>query len=453
MAASGCDGGAPAVGLPASVREMEEAQPLIVGWRENAAARLRYDRVAESALGSRPDSEKIRSLRLALRQDAIRPDQPEFADYVTLAGEHEAALVEIDQLLCKGPIQAPEIFGVGQFFPELSEFQAFGRLRILRHVLAFQRKDFHAAEAELAAALRLGRALQKADGALSHYYAGASIESSALWFLRRLALDPACPAVVAERALATITAEGPPEADFVHALRREFSSRVMPSVDKIPSKTGNKDLAMQMVGKWVDAFGSRAQKVSQLTMQCVEGHPDAFDHDATSRLLVTYFRDAYDRATSPWSPRGDRQDMLDLEVDAWPIELVEQSGAALKFTDAQIAETRESLRMIDNPYGKLMARVMTPRLGDHVRSHRFLLATRETTRAIMALKVASLRDGSAPAALEDLPSAPFIDPFGRGSLRYDRERRIVWSVGPDGEDDGGYMLGGRRNGDLVWRAF
>ena len=32
----------------------------------------------------------------------------------------------------------------------------------------------------------------------------------------------------------------------------------------------------------------------------------------------------------------------------------------------------------------------------------------------------------------DLP-----DPYGKGKLRVDRKRRIVWSVGENGKDDGG----------------
>ena len=67
---------------------------------------------------------------------------------------------------------------------------------------------------------------------------------------------------------------------------------------------------------------------------------------------------------------------------------------------------------------------------------------REMTRTILALRLYELRHGALPAALQALVvdgilEAVPIDPFCDEPLRYSRERRVVWSVGPNETDEGG----------------
>lgn len=81
------------------------------------------------------------------------------------------------------------------------------------------------------------------------------------------------------------------------------------------------------------------------------------------------------------------------------------------------------------------------------------LAKLRLLRLWAALRVAGLRDQSitAPTLPDDLGAWP-QDPFGHGPIRYDPERRLLWSVGADAVDhDGRYQdrEWDRRAADLV----
>ena len=61
-------------------------------------------------------------------------------------------------------------------------------------------------------------------------------------------------------------------------------------------------------------------------------------------------------------------------------------------------------------------------------------------RLLVFLRQVADRDGRLPAAAEEFMDRGMaepvpLDPFSGGPLRYSRDRRLVWSVGPDGEDD------------------
>lgn len=77
------------------------------------------------------------------------------------------------------------------------------------------------------------------------------------------------------------------------------------------------------------------------------------------------------------------------------------------------------------------------------------------TRAHLALRAYFADHGELPASLEALVprylDALPVDPFDGKTLRYSRERRLVWSVGRDGQDSGG--LPGLGPNDVRWTTF
>lgn len=72
-------------------------------------------------------------------------------------------------------------------------------------------------------------------------------------------------------------------------------------------------------------------------------------------------------------------------------------------------------------------------------------AQRAATRTVIALRLFERRHGKLPVdlnalvdegLLERVPAAPFVS----GPLKYSPERRLLWSAGVDGRDDGGVDL-------------
>ena len=104
--------------------------------------------------------------------------------------------------------------------------------------------------------------------------------------------------------------------------------------------------------------------------------------------------------------------------------------------------------------------MLVPAVGRSMES----LATDEArfrlARAALALKLTKAKEGQYPASLESLPSAimpkPLTDPFTGKPLIYKRkgEGFIIYSVGPNGKDDGGTPRGTRRRkgDDVVWQS-
>ena len=70
------------------------------------------------------------------------------------------------------------------------------------------------------------------------------------------------------------------------------------------------------------------------------------------------------------------------------------------------------------------------------------LVLRRMARTVLSLSLFEMRQGRLPEGFDELVTAGIldaipVDPFCDKPLRYSRERRRVWSVGPDESDDGG----------------
>lgn len=94
-----------------------------------------------------------------------------------------------------------------------------------------------------------------------------------------------------------------------------------------------------------------------------------------------------------------------------------------------------------NILGKLLLNILTPATGSVVKRMVELEAERAGLRVAVALHRYRRDRGEWPEGLEDLVpeflEAVPADPFDGEALRYDRERRVVYSVGPDRVDQGG----------------
>jgi hypothetical protein len=94
-----------------------------------------------------------------------------------------------------------------------------------------------------------------------------------------------------------------------------------------------------------------------------------------------------------------------------------------------------------NILGKLLLNIMTPATGSVFKRALQTEAEREAVRTVIALRRYGRANGDWPEALEELVpeflDAVPADPFDGKALRYDREKRAVYSVGPDRVDQGG----------------
>lgn len=134
------------------------------------------------------------------------------------------------------------------------------------------------------------------------------------------------------------------------------------------------------------------------------------------------------------------------------IELYErvfpEEGLGLE-SDAVLRKMRKEVRGLDNPVGRLASVRFLPVSAAIKESVLRLMAE---GRVLFAGLVAA-RTGGDPFAEARFDRGIWIDPFTGEFLKVDLERRVVWSVGPDGVDGGGAELvrgeGREWKGDIV----
>jgi hypothetical protein len=75
---------------------------------------------------------------------------------------------------------------------------------------------------------------------------------------------------------------------------------------------------------------------------------------------------------------------------------------------------------------------------------------------VLAIRLYEMEHGRAPERLEQLVEASILqsvplDPFRSGPMRWDPQRRLIWSAGSDGRDHEGEGNPWKGSGkDLVW---
>jgi hypothetical protein len=122
-------------------------------------------------------------------------------------------------------------------------------------------------------------------------------------------------------------------------------------------------------------------------------------------------------------------------------------------------ETSKALaQRLHNMLGRQCVHGLSPDCFGFLRYSLEVLTAGRACRILLALRLYTVRKGQLPAGLADLvgegllPAVP-IDPFSERPFRYSRERALLWSVGPDGRDDGGPKPEGLWRGkDYVWRV-
>lgn len=128
-------------------------------------------------------------------------------------------------------------------------------------------------------------------------------------------------------------------------------------------------------------------------------------------------------------------------------------------SDEQRAAILDELARARNPIGRLLVRLLTPAFESVARAGYGFETDRRATRILLSLFRLRAERNHLPDSIRELREEGYLstdvdghDPFGGSWFRYDRMRGAVWSVGPDGLDDGGVGNATHRHvgKDWVW---
>jgi hypothetical protein len=221
--------------------------------------------------------------------------------------------------------------------------------------------------------------------------------------------------------------------------------------------------------------GERAMAFRSAFEAMLDGHPAPLDKADTVRRLGERFAPILRNTRAAWADR-ERDDPRAWEeaLAAWPAELrpalmravgdgfVGENALPDTIPPEVIARGRTSLAGITNPVGRVIAHAPLfggPDSTAFISQALGLAGEIEAARAVLALRLHRERTGELAASLDALveakvlPAVP-LDPFTGKPLGYSRERGVLWSAGPDGDNDGSGPIytdyGGKE--DWIWPA-
>jgi len=344
--------------------------------------------------------------------------------------------------------------------PEMLVFSEMVRARLLEAELLAEAGNFDAAAAALKETLKTTQIGINGDARVLHYMvacAGRTLTQNAIL---RLAGNPKISISTLEDLLRNLPGLDSETNVFIKVLKTEFVSESEASID------------MQRLSQDWSKLAVTNSALSLFPEECIRPfkvlvdpalttlHPKPYDAVADIQVLAGHYRIYITNSIAPWAERCGQVELdremcqSNLLAEIEPLlRLVENEPLPLSRRAAQIAKA-EYLK-IENPVGRIFSCSLLGFVSSDIKVFR-VRTEREVTRTIMALLIFERRKGRLPADLTDLVGEKILnsiptDPFSGEPLHYSRERRIVWSVGDDGDDDNGQ--GGKSHwyeDDAVW---
>lgn len=332
-----------------------------------------------------------------------------------------------------------------------------------------EQKKFDQAVASLAGSLKLVQWAIEGDPALIHYLPAERLRQLVQSAMLRLAGRKDIPLQSLKQLLSSLPAGDHDAALYCKAVDLQFSRYAYYPVDAntlserwMKVYKGWSEIAATNAAYKEVMEGSRLERIL-LDPSLISQHPNPWNQNETIEANIFHFRIAITNVLSPW----DRQDRLaermrmrvakGLIVDAEPLtDLLKDEPFPLSQQAAKKART--AYLAIENPIGRAIEShpilSESPLDGSEMLVFMFR-AELNATRAVLALLIFEKQKGVLPEKLSDLVGERIldqipIDPFADTPLHYDRNRRIVWSVGLDGYNDNG-TTDNQGYPDLVWK--
>jgi len=342
----------------------------------------------------------------------------------------------------------------------------FSRIKIVRAKMLVSAGDQDRAANELVQLLRIAQFVNANAAGIWECLQGTTCHALSCKAIEWLTRQPLAAREPLEGLLSAMKAAPLADEDLANAFRAEFRSSLLAALDMLV-----KDIAKQGLteGVWADAVekartGAKGTEGEAVVKAFLEKSPHPLDVAATIQLAAPFYVRAIKCAGGSWSAR-DRT--LGTDADKWADTLKEENkrsvenlrklAASLKAPTPEFAQALS--KALDNFAGREIAWKASPNFTGILWEYSFRARARhEATRALLALRIYSLKHKQLPPSLDALvedkilPSVP-RDLFADKPLRYSRDKGIIWSVGPNEVDEGGDKIDqGDSKGprDIVW---
>ncbi len=368
--------------LPASLKVQDTPDP---------AGLDRYDQLVAivSSLNYRDTDQGLGS--------SLKPGDPAAVQRALAMGK--GPMEEVKKILDKGSLRYPER-KVNMLFRDSPNLKSFAKLIALATKDAVDRGDHDGAARYASLGLQYGAALRRGGGVLIDALvaiAAEGISAKAAYDAEMGGgFDPKGRAAL----LAQLPVETGPMPELGDSVRRDFQTMFLPIL---------LDPQGQMEALSVEANGGARDLDKPKSMA------GTFDPVATAKISGGIYAATIRDSALPLNKQTKAGQKLAEEAR---IGLPDHNGPEFLY--------RLEMNMGRNTIGRSIAA-----MGGFEQLAN--VSRRRATERNLVRAVLLLRSGQTPS----LP-----DPYGTGKLRIDRKRRIVWSVGEDGKDDGGDIAKG-----------
>ncbi len=366
-----------------------------------------------------PNLDPARKL-ISWKQPALNAlAQANLADHWTIIRFNENEIIDIAKL--------------SEPFPEIASLKDLVKLEVLASKLELLSGRSAKAAEDLIQGNLVAQHLISGDGTVVHYVGGISCQSIVLQAARVEASNPSFAVEDLKELLAHLESDPHNLAD---TFRVEYNSQILRIVACVHTEDAS-EMAQIIGSDSPEATGERLKGID---------HP--FERRKTAALTSQTYALLIQNADSPWAKQVD--------ADRIGQHAVEGLTDFNLTDDAHTRSTNAKLAKIDNPVGRLFA--FESPVGSIVGSEFKRQVILGATRIILAAQIYRRTHGKFPTQLKDLVTEGIlklvpVDPYtGLTPFRYDAKRGVLWSVGPNGTDEGGIDLIEDRGEpkDLVW---
>ncbi|MDT8391553.1 MAG: hypothetical protein RRC34_13705 [Lentisphaeria bacterium] len=333
-----------------------------------------------------------------------------------------------DRGVTLGKLQFPPIRFKDPIAHGLSKLRSIAQVKTIQ--VRFLIQDGHYQQAaELSRRMnKAGRLILDGEGALIHYLVGISIKGMSLEAMCHFADIADVPDQILKEILASLPPARGPVPECAVALKIDYCSMTRPLLDRLQTDINAMEHPMPVD---IDSVFSRDESV-------------AFFEKYLRRILRNCGVSWPSRDQKIWEESEKEAGLGDLQglnMDNVFFDLImsQQKGAFSETSEwhklEQLSTKKSNIFGLHLATSTLFALEKAPARGTQ------LLARRSLTRAYLAIRLYERREKTLPASLMELVAKGYLpempaDPFSRKPLRYSTTERKIWSVGPEGTNDG-----------------
>lgn len=304
---------------------------------------------------------------------------------------------------------APEITGFDSLLTYIGEWRNMGRVMALEARYRRLSGDYQRSVSTCISLLRFGDLVQHDAECIINYLVGIAITELGLQQVRDLAIDEGTTDRELSALAGTLADLGPFDHGFDRAIKMEYKM-VSSTLDDFASGKINMDQIMAVESSDTESSGFlKGRRVPRYFLQ----------PNRTKALFADYYREMLGNSSLAYADMNmcDKEEMFCLD------------------------ESKHKLMTRPNAVGKILCRLLVPAIESILERRCRIETGVAATHLIVALNMYEKEHGEFPGKLSELVpghiAAVPSDSYDGKPLRYDPDRKLVYSVGKDLEDSGG----------------